>query len=535
MLRQALDDAERGRNDQAAVPQTPSETDSLLPSSAATPPSYATNEPQAEDDADLHSSDDDEEYTVDDWNEDEDIIESPPTLLSRTWTAVKACFATLVDVENLWDSPGLNESQYVSGRKKYIVFLWFFILAVSYASERYTFKLLVDRSGPFRLFAVEMLTFSHALMIGLGMLVSAISRKNFAMEPLGIPIVDVGLMALLDTVHLLLVFLSGYHVAPTLTVILVQFTLPLTAMLTQFVHRDGCFKRCCGGSQQVTEEGSPEAPPPPPPPVVQQGRSLAGWGGLSVEHVLGSGIIALAVLLALSPAFYTIWDPFFFIYADTIPIQTAYNTLLFVSGCIPAAASQLYKEHIFLQYKQPVQPDFLNFILSLFQLIFTSIMSPLVYTLLGLCAGDNWPSLYPSSGFSKNVVEGFQCFLGVLDQDRAENGYIDNAQCQYCMGLVLLHSFSIIAVGVAVDKIINAGATKVMYRGVSAGIIVAVMSLYFYDMHIPDFNYGPAIDSLNLVCVLLLMVGAEVYHRVSIEDATFETVYPEVENYYEDG
>jgi hypothetical protein len=59
-------------------------------------------------------------------------------------------------------------------------------------------------------------------------------------------------------------------------------------------------------------------------------------------------------------------------------------------------------------------------------------------------------------------------------------------------------------------------------------------SLYIYDIHIPYFSYGAAIDSLNLVCVVLLVVGSEVYHRVSLQDATFETGYPEVENCFEE-
>ena len=335
-------------------------------------------------------------------------------------------------------------------------------------------------------------------------------------------------MALLDTVHLLLVFLTGPHVAPTLTVILVQFTLPLTAIITQFVHPDGCFKSCCSPTLPFATQISYDSS------HLSEGRPLPGRGGLSLEHILGSTIIMLAVLLALCPALYSIIDPDFFIYADSIPMQTCYNTILFVSSCIPAAASQLYKEHIFLQYKQPVKADLLNFILSVFQLIFASIMSPLVYPLLGLKASEEWTTLYPSSGFSKNVMEAAQCFIGGLDKERAEDGYTDEAKCDYSLSLVLLHSFSIIAVGLAVDKIVNAGATKVMYRGVSAGIIVSVSSLYAYDMTIPDFSYGPAIDSLNLVSVLLLVIGSEVYHRVSLQDATFETTYPEVENFYDD-
>lgn len=73
-----------------------------------------------------------------------------------------------------------------------------------------------------------------------------------------------------------------------------------------------------------------------------------------------------------------------------------------------------------------------------------------------------------------------------------------------------------------------------MYRGVSAGIIISVTTLYIYDLNIPEFNYGPAIDSLNLICVILLVVGSEIYHRVSLQDASFETVYPEIESFFDD-
>ena len=287
------------------------------------------------------------------------------------------------------------------------------------------------------------------------MLISAISRKDFTMQPLGIPVVDVGLMSLLDTLHMLLVFLTGYHVAPTLTVILSQFTLPLTALISQFVHPDGYFKICCGSRRSESRDADDNN-------IgalydVNVGTPQPGCGGLSVEHISGSIIISLAVLLALSPSIYTLVDQQFFLYADPLPKMTAYNTLLFVSSCIPAAASQLYKEHIFLEYKQPVQPDYLNFILSIFQLVFASIMSPLVYTLLGFAAADDWPKLYPSSGFSKNFAEGFQCFFGQLDEDIAENEYVDAAKCDHSLFLVILYCFSVISVGVAVDKIVNAG------------------------------------------------------------------------------
>jgi hypothetical protein len=410
---------------------------------------------QEDDDDD---DDDDELYMLNVWQSQGSSVPivHEMSLMGKVWEAMKSCFMLVVNVENLWDSPTTSQGREISRRNHCVVLFWFFILAVSYTGERTTFKLLVDRTGPFRLFSVEMATFTHAFMVGLGMLLSAVYRHDFTMQSLGIPVVDVGLMALLDTVHMLLVFLTGYHVAPTLTVILVQFTIPLTALISQFVHPDGYFKRCCGQTRRSDLNEVPTSTN-----LYEHdnnvGQPFPGSGGLSIEHIIGSIIISLAVLLALCPSIYTLVDQDFFVYADAIPIQTAYNSILFVSSCLPAAASQLYKEHIFLQYKQPVQPDYLNFVLSVFQFVFASIMSPLVYTLLGFATSDDWPKLYPSSEFSKNFADGFRCYSGTLESDRAENGYPDEATCDGALLLVCMYAFSVISVGVAVDKIVNAG------------------------------------------------------------------------------
>ena len=408
----------------------------------------------------------------------------------------------------------------------------------------------MDRAGPFRLFSVEILTFCHAILLGLGMLVSALYRRKLSFkQPLGIPLVDVGckflgchflplvchsrfspkflslVMALLDTIHLLFAFITGYRVPPVLTVLCVQLMLPVTAFFTQFIHPDGrCTGFFCPPAQPIAFDDSRTG----------EARPIRGCGGLSRPHIFGSVIIFLAVLLGLCPAFVTLVNSDMFEHGDPIPLRTAYNTFLFAASSIPAAVSQLYKEHIFLQYKQPVDPNALNVILSVFQFTFVMIISPLVYSLQGLGSHGNWASLYPSSGISENFKHGLECFIGTIDPEVEKHGYPTDASCDFSMVLVLLHVLSIMMVGVAVDKIVHAGATKVLYRGISAGIILAVIVMYIYDLDDPDFDYGPVVDNMNLVCTLLLILGSEVYHRVSLQDATFETIYPEIENIYVD-
>jgi CRT-like, chloroquine-resistance transporter-like len=247
--------------------------------------------------------------------------------------------------------------------------------------------------------------------------------------------------------------------------------------------------------------------------------------GLDVSHWVGSAILTGAVALALVPAVISLLYPDFFLYADAIPFRTAVQTLFYVSSCIPAAASQLYKEHVFLQYKQPVNMELLSLLLSIFQFILASIVSPLAFVLQGLGFLDDWTHAYESSQFGDNAIDAIRCFFG-----QASTGdYPEEARCTLVGLLVLFHVLSVVSVGVAVDRIVNAGAIKVMYRGISAGIILAVLSMHVYDMMTPTFNYGPAVDALNFACLILLILGTEIYHRSGIPDSTYETVYPPVE------
>jgi len=492
MLRQALDEAE---NKARLIPPSAQEDDESAglqhqnygsTSSSRkrnSVRSFERNEVYADDDdddGDVIEDDDDDDDDDDDYSsEPDEYWENERSSLTETWrrrsseivvsgwSLFKGCLTVVINVEDVWDSPTTSQGREIRRRNHYVILFWFFILAISYTTERVSFKLLVDRSGPFRLLAVEAIACVHALMLGGGMLAYAISRKDMSMQPLGIPLVDVGLMALLDTLHMMFVFLTGYHVAPTLTVILVQFTLPLTALISQAIHPDGYFNTSYGqhsnhnnnnnnggspmaGYEYNTRDSSSNT----------VGQPMPGSGGLSIEHVSGSIIISLAVLLALCPSIYTLIDKDFFQYASTtneIPTQTAFNTILFLLSCVPAAASQLYKEYIFHQYKQPVQPDYLNFLLSVFQVIFCSIMSPLMYVLLGFAAADDWAELYPSSDYSKSFGQGVQCIFGILDDEKAKHEYYDEASCHNLYLLILLYAFSVISVGVAVDKIVNGG------------------------------------------------------------------------------
>eukprot|EP00549_Striatella_unipunctata_P025852 CAMPEP_0118725718 /NCGR_PEP_ID=MMETSP0800-20121206/33296_1 /TAXON_ID=210618 ORGANISM="Striatella unipunctata, Strain CCMP2910" /NCGR_SAMPLE_ID=MMETSP0800 /ASSEMBLY_ACC=CAM_ASM_000638 /LENGTH=366 /DNA_ID=CAMNT_0006634449 /DNA_START=382 /DNA_END=1482 /DNA_ORIENTATION=- len=366
-------------------------------------------------------------------------------------------------------------------------------------------------------------------------------------------------MAVLDTIYLLLAAVTGSYVSPVLTVILVQSIIPLTALFSQCFHPNGrCYHTICG--EEVVDD--PEHPSNRNAPISHVHRTSLSHdahgdlivgddeqdeftpiyvsnqcGGLSTEHILGSFIIFLAVLLGLCPAVFSFVYPSAFVDGDNaIDSRVALNTILFAGNCVFAAASQLYKEHTLLQYKQPVDPVYLNLVLSIFQFVFIMVVSPLVFNLQGLGAGSGWFNIYPSSDIKSNFSAGFKCLFGMLPPEEASTAFPEPASCglRESLGTLVLHVLSIITVGLAVDNTVKAGSTKIMYRGISAGIILAVMAMNLYAAGDLNLDHGPVVNSMHLACTIMLILGSEVYHRVALQDSTFETVYPEMENLYGD-
>ncbi|KAL7535702.1 hypothetical protein ACHAXR_006676 [Thalassiosira sp. AJA248-18] len=499
----------------------------------------------------------------------------------RIGSKIRAAVVAIADVDNVWDSPDANyrsladrtmgayaEDPDINGDNNANTQVTRSSIIYNANLGGHSLRhLLVDRVVPFRLFSAELILGAHALLTGVGMLMGNYfwrkEKKDFEMSDrrgggwLGLPLADVGLMAVLDTVYLLLGVISGAHVPPVLTVILVQTTIPLTACFTQCVHPDG---RCAGGASSTQNDTSspggnssgahshsnvqiisnstlnemdmsfpdistiPHLPAQAPPPV-------KGWGGLSRYHIFGTVLMFLAIFLGLTPAVLSL-DHIIITKSDAMPERTAYNTIVFCLAAIPAAMSQLYKEHTMTRLRQPIDRNMLNFVLSIFQLLFAIVVSPLAYGLQGMGDGPGWTSLYQSKSIGENFSHGLQCFIGTLDEETMENGYHESARCNWAWALVLLHVISIMMVGVAIDKL--AAATKVMYRGVSMGIIVAVILMFVYQIRDKWCEYGPLVSFFHLTSTAVLIVGAEIYHRVSLVDASFETVYPEIGDLYEE-
>jgi len=328
-------------------------------------------------------------------------------------------------------------------------------------------------------------------------------------------------MAILDSIQLLLAVISGSHVAPTLTAILVHFTIPLTTIFTKVFYPSSPHQSLQNDESQHLQQGSTAT------------NEYNPNESMTSQRLFGSTLILLSIILALSPAILTLVYPDFFLKKNAMASRTAWNTIIFVLSCVPGAASQVYKEHAMATLAQPVDATSLNFLLSAFSLLFSMIISPVFYSIQGLAGAPLMSdTLYPTKQISKNFSDGLKCFIGTLDNSIQVGGYPEEAHCDFAYGIVMVHVLSIIIVHYSLHKICLAGALKIMHRGFSAGIVLSVISMMYYEIFVDNIDYGFFPSSWHITCAAVLVMGNEVFQRVSMEEPSFETKYLEVGNAY---
>ena len=194
MLRRALEQQQEQLRDQTpSDSETASLTAGQVDEYGSTSAATLTKDAE-EDESDAYFGDEDDEEEGDDYSYDNASSTSSENILQKSFQAVRNFFLVIANVDNLWDSPSSRNGE-GGNRTSFVwcvVFFWFSMLSCGYAIERTTFKLLVDRTGPFRLFSAQVITAIHALFLGIGMAISAVIHKRFERKALGIPIVDVG-------------------------------------------------------------------------------------------------------------------------------------------------------------------------------------------------------------------------------------------------------------------------------------------------------------------------------------------------------
>ena len=347
--------------------------------------------------------------------------------------------------------------------------------------------------------------------------------------------------------QLLFGFISGSHVLPVLTVTLTQITIPFVVSFTQLTHAHGACNILYSSSSETNNDNdehddlcsnnnnrsvSSVSRQTSQPTSMKCGR-------FTTQHLLGSTMIFIALILGLTPSTLYIIDSPLVAGEDDFMVRQAWNTIVYACSFIPAAASQLLKEHMMTEYQQPVDSVQLNFTLSACQFLFVGILAPLFYPVQGLALKRG--SGYPSREMSSNFRDAFLCFFGSLSSDVARNRYAEPASCGMVSWVLIIgHVLSVLLISCAVHKIVLQGRGETIYQALIAGLIIASFVMWLYGAADQMVEHGiglggrHVIDILYVSSFLVVVFGLELYHRNPLPDLTFDTVYPEAESLAEE-
>ncbi|EQC39516.1 hypothetical protein SDRG_02955 [Saprolegnia diclina VS20] len=211
-----------------------------------------------------------------------------------------------------------------------------FVLVLAEVTERFTFKLMLDRMESYRYFLMQMSTFLYIPPMFCIVGYKATQSDFIDEEVTEFPKSKFFVMGMLDLAQSMLLFLPGGKTPATLTVIFLQASVPATMLFAQILLKDEYSK----------------------------------------FHVLGGSIMMAGILVGLLPVFSMVLSD---VYEEQ---EMAWNSLCYLLAAIPGALSVLYKEKALAT--QPMDVYYLNAWVAVYQFIGGLLVAPLAFDIPAL-------------------------------------------------------------------------------------------------------------------------------------------------------
>mmetsp|Transcript_23799 Transcript_23799/g.31116 ORF Transcript_23799/g.31116 Transcript_23799/m.31116 type:complete len:440 (+) Transcript_23799:231-1550(+) len=351
--------------------------------------------------------------------------------------------------------------------------LCLFCLIVALTSERVLFKITVDRLIPFRFVLIQEIVLFYLTVTFTVVSMKRMFTHDITAAMYTFPRNSLMVMSALDLIQLTMTVMSAAQTTPMMTVILLQAIKGFSILASCLAGRALKYQR---------------------------------------THYLGAFLILFAVALAVFPAIYRIVSPMI--------APQSWNVLVYFLSGIPAALSSLYKEHSLIKFAQPMDPYYLNMYLGLYQFLLILLASPLCYKFQSL--GHSW-SFYPQASFSSALNDGWACAFWGTQYDTTKDELPQEGQCSYSFFLVAGYVASTVLVNVFIDQSLIYTRERSMYRAVTMSIVVACIILGLYTKTTNGEYYPATIPMSDIISLVLLAVGLEVYHREKEPDSDFLT------------
>ncbi|KAL4087540.1 hypothetical protein PRIC1_013430 [Phytophthora ramorum] len=224
-----------------------------------------------------------------------------------------------------------GKSYHICSRKSLLSFGAILLLLVAMSSERFLFKVMVDRMESYRYFLSQLMTFLY--IPPLFCIVSYKATHDGLVDDDGMefPKFHFFIMGLLDLIHGLILFIAGGRTDPTQTLLFMQASIPISA----------CMSAIFFGVRYTRPQ------------------------------VVGMLAITAGLVLSLIPCIEDIDSKEF----DDREI--GWNSVFYLLAAIPGSLSMLYKERVIRD--QPVDMSYLNAWVSVNQFIAGLLAAPLIF------------------------------------------------------------------------------------------------------------------------------------------------------------
>ena len=118
--------------------------------------------------------------------------------------------------------------------------------------------------------------------------------------------------------------------------------------------------------------------------------------------------------------------------------------------------------------------------------------------------------MYADVDYGEGFSDLYLCF--VTDVRIPEDKYPEKAACRYVLASVISYVISTSCVNVAVNGVLQKGTVFMMYRSLNVSVAVSCVCLAIYTASDPIWS-ALSLHSYDLISLVLVLVGLDVYHR----------------------
>ncbi|KAG7400889.1 hypothetical protein PHYBOEH_004101 [Phytophthora boehmeriae] len=224
-----------------------------------------------------------------------------------------------------------GKSYHICSRKSLLSFGAILLLIVAMASERFLFKVMVDRMESYRYFLCQLMTFMYIPPMFCIVSYKAAHEDPMDDEGMEFPKFHFMVMGVLDMLHGMMLFIAGGRTDPTQTLLLMQASIPLSASLSAIFFG------------------------------VRYTR----------PQIIGMLAITSGLVVSLLPSVEDIQSK------DFDDREIGWNSVFYCLAAIPGSLSMIYKERAIRD--QPVNMPYLNAWVSVNQFVAGLLAAPIIF------------------------------------------------------------------------------------------------------------------------------------------------------------